>query len=59
MAVDLESVPQTGLNHTITALHLEDEALNVGVEVFVDFEQVSRHDGTQQHPTESGNGVGR
>jgi hypothetical protein len=59
VAVDLEPVTQTWLHHAITALHLEDESLDVGVQIIVDFEKMPRNDRTEQHSPETGRRIGR
>nr|ABM53610.1 putative extracellular serine protease [uncultured bacterium CBNPD1 BAC clone 2089] len=58
VTIDLEAVTKPRLHDSVTALDLEDEALNVGVEVVVDFVEMACDDRAQQHSPKTGRRIG-
>jgi hypothetical protein len=59
VTIDLESMAQTGLGDSFTALNLHQKSMHIGYDVVVDFGYVPGHDRTDQEPTESGGRLAR
>jgi uncharacterized protein related to proFAR isomerase len=59
VTVDLEAMPQTGLDDAIRTLDLADETMDVGMHVLVDLEEMPSHHCTEQDATETGGGIRR
>ncbi len=57
--IDLEAVPQSGLDDAFAALDLADQAVDVGDEFVVDAGQVRRDDRAEQQPAEARRRVDR
>jgi hypothetical protein len=59
LPVDLVPVSQSRLHHTVTAVDLQHQAMNVWNEVFFDLWEMRRHDAAQQQPTQTRGWVDR
>jgi hypothetical protein len=59
LPVDLIPVPQSRLHHTVTAVDLQHQAMNVWNEVFFHLREMRRHDAAQQQPTQTRRWVNR
>jgi len=57
MAIDLKSVTQARLNHTIAVLHLTQQAMQIGNEVGIDGGQMTSDDSAKQQTTKPGRGL--
>jgi len=54
LTIDLIPVAQSRLHHTVSAIDLQDEPVDVGHQLFVDFREVRGDDAAEQQPTQTG-----
>ena len=59
MAVGLKTMAQARLHNTFTAFYLQGEAMNIGVHLLINVEQMSCHNRAQQNATKTRCGVGK
>jgi len=57
VSIHLKSVSQTGLDDSLTPLHLFDESMCVGKQVVIDIPDVSGNDRPEQQTSESGSRI--
>ena len=57
MTINLESVAQARLHHTIAVLHLTQQAMQIGNEIGIDGGQMTSDDGAKQQTTKPGRGL--
>lgn len=57
VSIGLESVTKSGLRDALLPTHLANQSVEIRMEVLVDLGHVVRHDGREQHATETGCGI--